>query len=134
MQRGEVWWVLLDEKCLVVLLSDDSAPELRAMRIVAPATAEEKRGFLILSGAEAAQLSPEQAVAIGTGIRAAGVEVEIEGLAIAGVLRFALPRDGHIFCTWLVTLTPNDLIERAGALSAEKLAQLGHVVQLAGIE
>ena len=37
MDRGEVWWALLDEKRPVVLLSRDGAEELRAIQVVAPA-------------------------------------------------------------------------------------------------
>ena len=37
MDRGEVWWALLDEKRPVVLLSRDGAGELRAIQVVAPA-------------------------------------------------------------------------------------------------
>ena len=37
MDRGEVWWALLDEERPVVLLSRDGAEELRAIQVVAPA-------------------------------------------------------------------------------------------------
>jgi len=37
MERGEVWWALLDEKPPVVLLSRDGVEDLRAIQVVAPA-------------------------------------------------------------------------------------------------
>ena len=57
-----------------------------------------------------------------------------EGLPRDGVVRVALPREGRIFCTWLVTLTRESLVERAGALSRRKLDQLANALRLAGIE
>jgi mRNA interferase MazF len=156
-KRGEVWWALIDERRAVVLLSGEEASEFRAMQIVAPATIDEKRGFVLLSGEEACE---PQAIQLGASasddIRGVGVEVEIgtrEGLPHEGVVRVALPRTGHtpwirsggpsrgpqaeslvVPCTWLVTLTQGYLIERAGALSSAKLAQLENALRLAGIE
>jgi mRNA interferase MazF len=81
MDRGEVWWALLDEKRPVVLLSPDGAEELQAIQVVAPA---------------------------GTDITDVAIEVRLgngEGLANEGVVRVALPRTGFIPCTSLVTLT-----------------------------
>lgn len=138
MERGEVWWALIDQRCPVVLLSGGQASEIRAMQIVSPATADERRGFLLLSGEEATDPSAiRRAASAGADVRAMGVEVEIgtaEGLPHEGVVRVALPRAGHIFCTWLVTLSPDYLIERAGALSSTTLHQLENALQLAGIE
>jgi mRNA interferase MazF len=137
MRRGEVWWALLDERCPVVLLSEE-AGEFRAMRIVAPATAREKVGFVVLSGEQAqSEVMHEVVAAAGAAVRGVGVEVELgrpEGLPHEGVVRVALPRDGHIFCTWLATLTPDNLVERAGVLSPAKLDQLTNALRLAGIE
>jgi mRNA interferase MazF len=139
MERGEVWWALIDGRRPVVLLSGGEASELRAMQIVAPATAGQKSGFVVLSGEEASDAAQLRQIvaAAGEAIGGVGVEVEIgvgEGLADAGVVRVALPRDGHIFCTWLVTLTPNYLIERVGVLSPAKLSQLDNALRLAAIE
>jgi mRNA interferase MazF len=139
MQRGEVWWALIGEKCLVVLLSGDGEPEFRAMRIVAPATAEQKRGFVVMSGEEAADSGVMQQIITSapTGIGGVGVEVEVgtrEGLPYEGVVRVALPHDSRIFCTWLVTLTRESLVEQAGALSGTKLDQLANALRLARIE
>jgi len=147
MRRGEVWWARLDERCPVVLLSvvsadsaerstssGDGVAEARAIRVVAPATAEQTRGFRLLS---AAQASEPAAAAPAPGVRAVGIEVSIgadAGLVPDGVVRVALPRAGHIFCTWLVSLTPEYLLERAGTLSPAKLDELALALRLAGIE
>jgi mRNA interferase MazF len=138
-ERGEVWWALIGRRCPVVLLAGDGSSEMRAVQIVAPATAEQKRGFTILSGKQTADPDVMQQViaSIGAGMRAVGVEVEIgtqEGLPYPGVVRVALPQKGHIFCTWLVTLTQENLIERAGALSSAKLDQLAAALRLAQVE
>ena len=56
-----------------------------------------------------------------------GTEVAVgrqEGLPFDGVLRFAFPRPGFTPCTWLTTLSREDLIERAGAVSAAKLSKI----------
>ncbi len=143
MRRGEVWWAFIGEKRPVVLLSGDEEPEFRAMQIVAPATADEKRGFVVLSGEDAADPGVTRRVlesagtGTGTGTGGVGVEVEVgtrEGLPRDGVVRVALPRDGHTFCTWLVTLTRENLVERVGALSDTKLDQLANALRLARIE
>lgn len=113
MARGEIWWVEWgerDEKRPVVLLSPDEDTELRAMQVVAPA-----------------------------GVDLAGVGIEVglgaeEGLAQAGVVRVALPADGFVPCTWLVTVTREDLIEQAGTLSPAKLREVTDMLQAAGIE
>jgi mRNA interferase MazF len=116
MARGEIWWVELDGRRPVVLLSpeEDVEPEdgaeLRAMQIVEPA---------------------------GVDLGGVGAEVTLgadEGLAEAGVVRAAFPLAGFIPCTWLVTVTRADLIERAGMLSPEKLGELTDVLRRSGIE
>jgi mRNA interferase MazF len=110
MERGEVWWALLDEKRPVVLLSRDGAEDLRAIQVVAP---------------------------VDTDIADVCIEVRLgneEGLANEGVVRVALPRTGLIPCTWLVTLTHDDFIEQAGTLSPEKLHELADALRLAHLE
>jgi mRNA interferase MazF len=136
-ERGEVWWALVDQRRPVVLLS--GGPELRALQIVAPATAEQKRGFVVLTGEQACDAEEMGRIvdAAGSAAGAVGVEVEIgpdEGLSPAGVVRLALPRDGTVFCTWLVTLTPEYLIERAGVLSPAKLNELDNALRLASLD
>jgi mRNA interferase MazF len=100
MRRGEVWWVEFDERRPVVLLSEEESSGFRAVQVVAPA---------------------------GAAISGLGVEVEVgvlEGLPFEGVLRFVFPRPGFTPCTWLTTLSRDDLIERAGTLSCAKLTEI----------
>ncbi|WP_250291535.1 type II toxin-antitoxin system PemK/MazF family toxin [Streptomyces atroolivaceus] len=106
MQRGEVWWVEFDERRPVVLLSGDDASGIRVMQVVAGA---------------------------GVDITGLGVEVAVgavEGLPFEGVLRFALPRPGFTPCTWLTTVSRDDLIERAGVLSSVKLSEIENALRL----
>jgi mRNA interferase MazF len=100
MRRGEVWWAELDERRPVVLLSGEDPSGFRAMQAVAPAD---------------------------TDISGWGIEVAVgvqEGLPFDGVLRFAFPHPGFTPCTWLTTLSRDDLIEQAGAVSAAKLSEI----------
>ncbi|MFF1675788.1 type II toxin-antitoxin system PemK/MazF family toxin [Streptomyces sp. NPDC058256] len=106
MQRGEVWWAEFDERRLVVLLSADDASGIRAMQVVAPA---------------------------GVDISGLGVEVQVgaaEGLPFEGVLRFAFPCPGFTPCTWLTTMSGDDLIERAGVLPSAKLDEIEDALRL----
>jgi len=108
MRRGEVWWVEFDERRPVVLLSEEESSGFRAMQVVAPA---------------------------GAGISGLGVEVAVgvlEGLPFEGVLRLVFPRAGFTPCTWLTTLSRDDLIERAGALSPAKLSEIEDALRAAG--
>jgi mRNA interferase MazF len=100
MRRGEIWWVRFDERRPVVLLSEEEPSGFRAMQVVAPADTD------------IAGLAIEVAVGVA------------EGLPRAGVLRFGLPWPGFTPCTWLTTLRRDDLIERAGAVSAAKLSEI----------
>ena len=100
MDRGEVWWAEFDQRRPVVLLSEDEQSGFLAMQVVAPADAD---------------------------ISGLGIEVAVgtqEGLPFEGVLRLVFPRPGFTPCTWLTTLSPDDLIERAGTLSPEKLREV----------
>ncbi|MEU7330272.1 type II toxin-antitoxin system PemK/MazF family toxin [Streptomyces parvus] len=109
MQRGEVWWVEFDERRPVVLLAGDDASGIRVMQVVAPA---------------------------GVDINGLGIEVAVgaaEGLPCEGVLRFALPRPGLTPCTWLTTVSRDDLIERAGALSSAKLTEIEEALRRGGL-
>ncbi|MBT3165195.1 type II toxin-antitoxin system PemK/MazF family toxin [Streptomyces sp. Vc74B-19] len=110
MQRGDVWWVAFDERQPVVLLSGDDASGIRVMQVVAPA---------------------------GVDISGLGVEVTVgamEGLPFEGVLRIAFPRPGFTPCTWLTTVSRNDLIERAGVLPSAKLSEIEDALRLGGLE
>jgi mRNA interferase MazF len=98
--RGEVWWAEFDERRPVVLLSEDEPSGFLAMQVVARADA---------------------------GISGLGIEVAVgiqEGLPFEGALRVVVPRPGFTPCTWLTTLSRDDLIERAGTLSPEKLSEI----------
>ena len=100
MRRGEIWWVEFGERRPVVLLSDEEPSGFLAMQVVAPADA---------------------------GISGLGIEVAVgiqEGLPFEGALRVAFPRPGFTPCTWLTTLSRDDLTERAGALSPAKLTEI----------
>jgi mRNA interferase MazF len=138
-ERGEVWWAQIDEKRPVVLLSGGAGPEFRAMQIVPPATPAEKRGFVLMSGGEAIDAEERRRIidSAGSAVGAIGVEVGVgteEGLPQDGAVRVALPKDGKIFCTWMVTLAEDDLIERVGVLSPEKLRELDNAMELAAVE
>ena len=100
MRRGEVWWVDFDERRPVVLLSGEEACGFQVMQVVAPA------------GVDIGGLGAE--VAVGA----------LDGLPFDGVLRFAFPRPGFTPCTWLTTVSRDDLIERAGVLSSAKLGEI----------
>ena len=100
MRRGDVWWVEFDERRPVVLLSGEDPSGFRAMQVVAPADYD---------------------------ISGWGIEVAIgvqEGLPFDGVLRWAFPHPGSIPCTSLTTLSRDDLIEQAGAVSVAKLSEI----------
>ncbi|MEV5514399.1 type II toxin-antitoxin system PemK/MazF family toxin [Streptomyces flaveolus] len=108
MQHGEVWWVEFDERRPVVLLPGDEASGLRVMQVVAPA---------------------------GVDISGLGIEVAVgatDGLPFEGVLRFAFPRPGFTPCTWLTTVSRDDLVERAGVLSSVKLREIEDALRVAG--
>ncbi|GGR33297.1 type II toxin-antitoxin system PemK/MazF family toxin [Streptomyces roseolus] len=107
MQRGEVWWVQFDERRLVVLLSGDDASGFQVMQVVPPA---------------------------GFDIGGLGIEVTVgadEGLPLEGVLRLAFPRPGLTPCTWLTTVSRDDLMERAAILPSRKLSEIDDALRLA---
>ncbi|MFI1250154.1 type II toxin-antitoxin system PemK/MazF family toxin [Streptomyces anulatus] len=107
MQRGEVWWVQFDERRLVVLLSGDDTSGIQVMQVVAPA---------------------------GVDISGLGIEVMVgasEGLPFEGVLRLAFARPGFTPCTWLTTVSRDDLIERAAVLSSVKLSEIDDALRIA---
>jgi mRNA interferase MazF len=107
MERGDVWWVEFDERRPVVLLSEDESSGFVAMQVVAPANTD------------ISDLGVE--VAVGT----------LEGLPFEGVLRFGFPWPGFTPCTWLTTLSREDLIERAGTLSSAKLSEIDDALRAA---
>ncbi|HEX4092753.1 MAG TPA: type II toxin-antitoxin system PemK/MazF family toxin [Trebonia sp.] len=106
MQRGEVWWVEFDERRPVLLLSGDDATGFEAVQVVPPADVSfDDLGVEVALGAA-------------------------EGLPLEGVVRLAFPRPGWTPCTWITTLSRDDLIERAGALPAAKLAEVEEAIRL----
>jgi mRNA interferase MazF len=127
-RSGEVWWARLDGRMPVVLL-----PGGQAIRVVRPATPEQRRGFLVLSDVDA-RTRNRMIAAAGLSIGAVGAEVPVgtaEGLPFEGVVRVAFPRAGRIFCTWETAVTAGDLLERAGVLGPEKQRRLDIVMRLA---
>ncbi|MFF4148509.1 type II toxin-antitoxin system PemK/MazF family toxin [Streptomyces sp. NPDC001698] len=107
MQRGEVWWVQFDDRRLVVLLSGEDTSGIRVMQVVAPASVD---------------------------ISGLGIEVIVgaaEGLPFKGVLRLAFPRPGFTPCTWLTTVSRDDLIKRETVLSSTKLSEIDKALRLA---
>ena len=108
--RGDVWWAEVDGVQPVVLLSGTQKREIRAIFVVEPARVD---------------------------IEGVCVELPIgrdEGLPDAGAVRVAVPQDGAIPCNWLVTLREQDLVTRAGVLSAKKLQELARMMKLAELE
>lgn len=139
MERGELWWAHVDDKRPVVLLSGGAGPEFRAVQIVAPATPAEKHGFVLMTGEQAVDADQRRRIveAAGPDARAIGIEVFFgaqEGLAEEGVVRVALPMDGKIFCTWMLSLGGEYLIERIGVLSPAKQRELDVALELSGAE
>jgi mRNA interferase MazF len=105
-QPGEVWWVEFDQRRPVVLLSGDEASGFQVVQVVAAADVS-----ISDWGIE---------VALGAG----------EGLPFEGVVRFAFPRPGYTPCTWLTTLSPDDLLEQAGVLPTAKLSEIEDAIRL----
>ena len=109
-QRGEVWWANVDERRPLVVLSGET-DSVRAILVVPPAT-----------------------------IAIEGIAMEIpigaaEGLTEAGVVRVAFPhKTSGLNCHWLVNVAPEDLIERAGALSREKLLEVEEALRIGDLE
>lgn len=90
-----------------MLLSGDDTSGIRVMQVVAPA---------------------------GVDLSGLGIEVTVgaaEGLPFEGVLRLALPRPGFTPCTWLTTVSRDDLMERAAVLSSAKLSEIDDALRRA---
>ena len=86
---------------------------------------DERRPVVLLSRDEAYDVRALVIVApVSTTIRGVTVEVRVgkaEGL----------PRTGVINCDWLVTVPKDDLLERAGTLSRDKIARLDDALRFA---
>jgi mRNA interferase MazF len=89
---------------------------------------------VLLSGDEASGFQVVQVVAAAdVNISDLGIEVAMgaaEGLPFEGVVRFAFPRPGYTPCTWLTTLSPDDLVEQAGVLPTAKLSEIEDAIRL----
>ena len=97
--RGDVWMAALDQLRPVVVLSRLDNDDLRCVVAVEPANE-------VISG----------------------VAVEVD-LGLNGhVVRVALPRPGRINCTWVLTLSQEDLIEKVGTLSSAKLSEVENLI------
>lgn len=109
LRRGEVWWADFGERRPVVLLSEGANAEFRGMQIVEPVDVD---------------------------ITGFGLEVPLgaaDGLPLEGVIRVAFPRPGLVPCTWLATVTEQDVLERAGVLTEAKLKEIEEALRLADI-
>ena len=57
-----------------------------------------------------------------------GMAVEVDLGFYGHVVRIALPRPGQISCTWVLTLSQEDLVEKVGSLSSAKLNQVKNLI------
>jgi mRNA interferase MazF len=116
-KRGELWWVTLDVRRPVAILSADGE-DVRAIIVVPPVD------------------RPPNSFEEPPSSTAAWEEIPVgaeEGLTCEGVVRVAFPRPGVTLCQWLVILPARDLHERAGELSTTKLARLESLLRRAGL-
>lgn len=107
LQPGEVWWADFGEPRPVVVLSKAADAQFRCVQIVEPADVD---------------------------ITAVGLEVPVgaaDGLPFEGVVRVAFSSPGFVPCTWLATVTDEDVLERVGALPAATLEQIEKALRLA---
>jgi mRNA interferase MazF len=101
--RGDVWMARLDHLRPVVVLSRLDNDVLRCVVAVEPANED-----------------------------ISGVAVEVD-LGLDGhVVRVALPRPGRINCTWVLTSSQEDLIEKVGTLSSAKLNEVENLISMGG--
>ena len=109
MTRGEVHWARVGGGRHPVVVLSMSENRVRAMMVVAPAT------------------EPIEGVAVEVRLGAFG------GLPVGAVVRVALRRPDFIPCQWLVTVSKDDVMEHAGALSPEKLAEVENLLRRGGL-
>jgi mRNA interferase MazF len=78
-------------------------------------------------------VSRDEAYAVRALVIVAPVTTTVRGYAVEVKLgrREGLRRDCVVNCDWLVTIAKGDLLERAGVLSAAKLAQLDDALRFA---
>ncbi len=96
---GDIWTAALDHLRPVIVLSRLDNNDLRCVVAVEPANED-----------------------------ISGVAVEVD-LGLNGhVVRVALPRPGQINCTWILTLSQEDLVEKVGTLSSAKLNEVENLI------
>jgi mRNA interferase MazF len=78
-------------------------------------------------------LSRQEAYAVRALVIAAPVSTKVRGFAVEVRVGRGegLPRTGVVNCDWLVTIPKDDLVERAGSLSATKLLALDDALRFA---
>jgi mRNA interferase MazF len=97
--RGDVWTAVFDHLRPVVVLSRIDNDNLRCVVAVEPANED-------ISGV------------------AREVDLGLHGY----VVRVALPRPGQINCTWILTSSHEDLVEKVGTLSSAKLNEVENLI------
>jgi mRNA interferase MazF len=97
--RGDIWTAAFDCLRPVVVLSRLDNCDFRCVVAVEPANED-------ISGV---------AVEVALGFR-------------DYVVRVALPRSGQINCTWVLTLSQEDLVENLGSLTSAKLEEVGSLI------
>ncbi len=96
---GDIWTAAFDHLRPVVVLSRLDNDDLRCVVAVEPANED-----------------------------ISGVAVEVD-LGLNGyVVRVALPRPGHINCTWMLTSSQEHLVEKVGTLSSAKLDEVENLI------
>ncbi|GAA2054832.1 hypothetical protein GCM10009839_73980 [Catenulispora yoronensis] len=106
LRRGDVWWADFGERRPVLLLGEAADGQFRCVQIVEPA---------------------------GVDLTGIGLEVPLgaeDGLPLEGVVRVAYARPGLVPCTWLATVTEEDVLEHAGTVSQAKLDQVEEILRL----
>lgn len=97
--RGDIWTATFDYLRLLIVLSRLDNDDLRSVVAVEPANQD-----------------------------ISGVAVEVD-LGLEGhVVRVALPRTGQINCTWVLTSSQEDLLEKVGSLSSAKLNEIENLI------
>jgi mRNA interferase MazF len=96
---GDIWTAAFDELRPLVVLSKLSNVDFRCVVAVEPANED-------ISGV------------------AAEVDLGLDGQ----VVRVGLPRPGKINCTWVLTLSQNDLVEMVGTLSSAKMGEVEKLI------
>jgi mRNA interferase MazF len=99
--RGDIWTAAFDRLRPVVVLSRLDNDDLRCVVAVEPANED-----------------------------ISGVAVEVDFGLSGHVVRVALPRPGQINCTWVLTSSQEDLVEKLGTLSSAKLNEVENLILL----